>query len=112
MTKRYALIIGNSHYDDDALPNLTTPASDADDLAAVLRQTDVGGFDDVQVLHNATLTEMRVAVGELFGRQHKPDDMLLFYFSGHGELDNDDNLYLVGRDTRRGSLLRVSRPTR
>lgn len=104
MTNKYALLIGNAEYDDTKL-NLKTPVEDVLALEQVLLDGSIGAFDEVRVVTNATLTEMRRALGELFTRSHKTDDMLLFYFSGHGELDENSTLYLVARDTERGSAL-------
>lgn len=36
------------------------------------------------------------------------DDLLLLYYSGHGVLDERNNLYLCGRDTRSDRLLRTA----
>lgn len=106
MASKYALVIGNSHYDDPRFPQLKTPPEDAKALASLLEDKDIGSFDRVILLIDATQHEMRIAIGDLFEGPHKPDDMLLFYFSGHGELDNSDNLYLVARDTEHGRRLR------
>ena len=104
MSNKYALLVGNAEYNDEKL-NLKTPVEDVLALERVLLDGSIGGFDEVRVLTNATLPQMRRAIGELFTQRHKPDDMLLFYFSGHGELDDDSNLYLMARDTERGSAL-------
>lgn len=103
MVSRYALIIGNSQY--EGFPPLVAPVQDAEQLSQVLENQEVGAFTEVSKLLNASAQEMRVAVSELFSRPHKPDDVLLFYFSGHGELDDDNNLFLIARDTKRGHLL-------
>lgn len=104
MNNKYALLIGNAEYNDPKL-NLKTPIDDVLALEQVLLDGSIGAFDEVNVLTNATSTEMRHAIGQLFTRKHAPDDMLLFYFSGHGELDDESNLYLVARDTERGPAL-------
>ncbi|MCB9102216.1 MAG: SUMF1/EgtB/PvdO family nonheme iron enzyme, partial [Anaerolineales bacterium] len=95
---RLALIIGNSEYDDPALARLVTPGGDAADLAAVLRDPQIGGFEAVETLLNQPLTKVRRAIAHFFARR-KPDDLLLLYFSGHGVLDDRGRLFLALKDT-------------
>ncbi len=108
-SKRRALIIGNSQYDHLNLPDLTTPVRDADDLARVLRDPNIGQFDDVQVLLNKTGGQIRMAVAELFDTQNR-DDFLLLYYSGHGIRDEEGKLYLATKDTLRRYLRATSVP--
>ncbi|MCB0180428.1 MAG: caspase family protein, partial [Anaerolineae bacterium] len=98
MSRRLALIIGNSEYDDPALARLVTPGGDAADLAAVLRDPQIGGFEAVETLLNQPLTKVRRAIAHFFARR-KPDDLLLLYFSGHGVLDDRGRLFLALKDT-------------
>ena len=106
MSKKYALIIGNKVYDDPNWPDLKTPELDAEAMAAVLKDPIIGGFDRVKPLLNASVLEMRLAIEELFApRSHKPDDILLLYFSGHGELIDNDDLYFVGRETKHDMIV-------
>ncbi len=107
--KKYALIIGNNQHDDPAWHDLKTPELDAAAMAAVLEDPQIGRFDRVETLVNASVQAMRIAIAELFDvNSHKPDDLLLLYFSGHGELDNQNNLYLVGKETRQGAMVRAT----
>ncbi|MCB0193520.1 MAG: SUMF1/EgtB/PvdO family nonheme iron enzyme [Anaerolineae bacterium] len=109
MSKKYALVIGNNQYDDPNWHDLKTPERDAEAMAAVLTDPKIGGFDQVIPLLNASVPEMRIAIAELFdARAHKPDDLLLLYFSGHGTLDSRDKLFFVGKETRHGSLIRAT----
>lgn len=109
MSQKYALIIGNNQHDDPAWHDLKTPELDAEAVAAVLDEPKIGGFDRVVKLLNASVPQMRIAIAELFDtRAHQPDDLLLLYFSGHGELDSHNHLYLVGRETRRGPMVRAT----
>jgi len=102
MSQKYALIIGNSRYDDCAWPNLTTAEQDAQAVAKVLEDNQIGQFNRVKPLFSATVPQMRLAIAKLFDpREHQPDDMLLLYFSGHGELSPQDKLYFVGRETQK-----------
>lgn len=98
MSKRLALVVGNSRYDDPTLTKLKTPKADAAALASVLGDPHIGGFDEVLELVDPTEAEARRAIGDFFRRRH-PRDLLLFYFSGHGVKDDRGRLYLALRDT-------------
>jgi uncharacterized caspase-like protein len=103
MGRKLALVIGNSEYDDASLARLITPSEDVNDLAALLRSPDVGGFDEVLALVNEAATSVRKAIARLF-KEKSPDDLLLLYFSGHGVLDDQGHLYLAVKDTERDLL--------
>jgi len=97
---RKALIVANFDYEDAALRQLTAPPQDAQALASVLKAPDIGGFE-VQSLLNETSARVSGAIEEFFRFSNsKPEDLLLFYFSGHGVTDEDGRLYLAAADTR------------
>ena len=98
--KRLALIIASYEYQDDSLRQLVAPAQDAEALARVLKDPDIGGFDEVKVLTNRPSHEVRVEIASFFA-DRKRDDLLLLYFSGHGVKDDDGQLYLATTDTQR-----------
>ncbi len=77
---RLALLIGNDAY--SALNPLQNAAKDARDMAAVLRQA---GFDvpDKWVVQNGTRQQMDAALQDFVARI-RPDDEVVFYYSGHG----------------------------
>lgn len=109
MSQKYALVIGNNRYDDPNWHDLKTPERDAEAMAAVLNDPKIGGFDRVETVLNVSVPQMRIKIAELFdARAHKPDDLLLFYFSGHGTLDSGDRLYFVGKETQHGPLVRAT----
>lgn len=103
MARKIALIIGNSEYDDASLARLITPSEDVNDLAALLKSPDIGGFDEVLALVNESAAALRRSIAKLFA-QKSPDDLLLLYFSGHGVLDDQGQLYLAVKDTERDLL--------
>ncbi len=103
MSRKLALIIGNSEYEDPSLARLITPAADVEDLAQVLKVPDIGGFDEVLTLVNESASTLRRSIARLFA-QKGPDDLLLLYFSGHGVLDDQGQLYLAVKDTERELL--------
>lgn len=79
--KFYALIIGNQTY--TAYPALQTPANDAKSLDVVLRER--YGFD-TKLLLNANRHQIMTALNEIH-KKLTPDDNLLIYYAGHGEID-------------------------
>jgi len=103
---KYALIIGNNQYNDPKLARLKTPAADAQALANVLSDQNIGSFDKVISLVNKT--ESHVSRGiSTFLTNKKPEDLVLVYFSGHGILDDRGRLFLALKDTRT-SLLKAT----
>src|SRR5688572_845024 len=98
MGRKFALIIGNSRYDDPGLARLPTASVDVREFARVLRAPDIGQFDEVVELPDEGLTVVRRAIARFFS-QVKKDDLLVFYFSGHGVKDDNGRLYLAVKDT-------------
>src|SRR6266516_2177683 len=103
MSGKYALIIGNTEYNDPGLAQLTAPGKDAEDFARVLKDQNLCGFDDVKVLLNQLSSSVIEAIDEFFD-QKKPDDLLVLYFSGHGVRDELGALYLAVKNTNRFRL--------
>jgi hypothetical protein len=83
-----ALIIGNQDYADPSgyWKSLQTPLEDARAMQRVLR--DLYGFQDVQLLVNATRRDMLLALHDL-GKRVQGDDNVLIYYAGHGFLEPD-----------------------
>lgn len=98
--RRLALVVASSRFSDKTLQQLISPGQDAADLARVLADATIGGFE-VKVLINRPSHEVRREI-EAFFAGRKRDDLLLLYFSGHGVKDDDGRLYLATTDTRRG----------
>ncbi|MGQ0603637.1 MAG: caspase family protein, partial [Anaerolineales bacterium] len=98
MANRYALLIGNTDYEDPALRKLKAPEADVRTLAELLGAPDLGGYH-VTTLLNQPKHEVEVAIGDLFADKH-PDDLLLLYFTGHGVLYDPGRLYLAVISTR------------
>ncbi len=100
MAGKFALIIGNSEYEDTNLARLVTPAADVNALSALLRDAEIGAFDEVMSLVNEQSATIRRRIASFFA-QKTADDLLLLYFSGHGVLDDQGELYLAAKDTER-----------
>lgn len=110
MSRKLALIIGNSQYQDLRLAQLVTPQEDVNDLAAVLRAPDIGGFDEVKTLVNESDASIRLSIEDFFADK-KPDDLLVIYFSGHGVRDEQGLLYLAVNNTRANRLRATAIPS-
>lgn len=98
MPGKFALIIGNSRYEDSSLSRLKAPDIDVQGLEEVLKAPDIGHFDEVITLLNESGATVRKAIARFFDQRHR-DDLLLLYFSGHGVKDEQGHLYLALRDT-------------
>lgn len=99
-----AVVIGISDY--LKVPTLKFGAKDAADIAAALQTV---GFDEgrITVVHdNANLKPQRYIIFDELGglrSQLDEDDVLLFYFSGHGMIE-DDTDYLLPVDASSKAL--------
>ena len=98
--RRYrALLIGVGQY--ELLPRLHGPAVDVDQMAEVLTDTKLGLFepDDVNCLVDITAATARREIASFFA-SGCDDELLLFYFSGHGVAGfSSDEASLCGIDT-------------
>jgi len=103
MSGKFALIIGNTEYIDPGLAQLTAPGKDAEDFARVLKDREIGAFDEVNILLNQPEYIIRGTIDEFFD-QKRPDDLLVLYFSGHGVRDELGALYLAVKNTIRTRL--------
>jgi caspase domain-containing protein/WD40 repeat protein len=95
---RSALIVATYLHDDPGLTRLQAPAEDAEALAEILSDADVGGFD-VSTVVNGRWSEVNLAVAQFF-HDRRPDDLLLLHFSCHGLKDDSGELYFAATDTR------------
>ncbi|MDR7275996.1 caspase family protein [Catenuloplanes atrovinosus] len=101
-------MIGNSTYpaDEHNLQPLKGPVRDIAALHRALADPRTGMFADLDVtlLPEATSGRAIRALGRFFGAATR-DDVLLFFFSGHGRLDRDGRLHLCMQDTDSTDLL-------
>ncbi len=98
---RYALLIGNGHYQDPQLENLRSPNLDVRRLERVLR--DLGSFDQIEPLVDVDEGEIRRKLEDAFAERRR-DDLVLVYFSGHGKMDHRGRLYFAAHTTRTNRL--------
>lgn len=101
--RRFALIIAVSEYQDSDFRKLVSPGKDAEALASVLKNPDIGGYDDVKVVKNEPAYKVNEEIQAFFGDRRR-DDLLLLYFSCHGIKDEDGQLYYAAINTRRKLL--------
>jgi hypothetical protein len=90
----YALLVGVSKFDDPKLAKLTAPEEDVQAFAAVLRDPARGGFDAVEICIDRDLQTIREQLSTLLD-DRRPDDMVLFYYSGHGIMAKGQRLFLA-----------------
>ncbi|MBR0869397.1 caspase family protein [Bradyrhizobium tropiciagri] len=92
-TKRVALVVGNSNYQN--APLLPNPANDAAAIAATLKGA---GFDVVESKLNLASTDMRRVLRD-FADQARDSDIAVVYYAGHG-IEIDGTNYLIPTDAR------------
>ncbi|MBK9501158.1 MAG: caspase family protein [Leptospiraceae bacterium] len=117
--KRYAIAIGINDYSDPEISDLSKARNDAKATGKILKE--IGQFDQVFVMtddigrndpENLYPTKLNIEEKlESVLRFATPDDLIVFFFSGHGISDIDDNGYLVTVDTsanrKYGTALKV-----
>ena len=106
MPRRIALVVGIGRY--QAFSQLPTALRDAETMGHVLKQ--VAAFDEVRVLIDPDAGQLAEASEYLFADK-ETDDLLLFYFSGHGVKDERGQLHLAVPRTRKhasGELVRAT----
>src|SRR5262245_24191096 len=95
--RRRALLVATARYDDPALAALRAPTGDVAALAAVLGDSEIGGFE-VQQLIDQPADELRKQI-ETFFDEGRPHDLLLLYVSGHGVLSQSRRFYFATSTT-------------
>ena len=95
--KYYALIVGNDTY--AAYPALKSAGADAKAIAGVLKSR--YGYD-ARLLTNANRFEILSALNDM-REQLKPEDNLLVYYAGHGEIDGSRQGYWLPVDAQQNS---------
>lgn len=94
---RSALILATDTYADPGLTALRAPGQDATELAEVLGDPRIGGFD-VRTVINQPAHEITRAVAGFFA-ERRADDLLLLHVSCHGVKDDSGELYFAATDT-------------
>jgi hypothetical protein len=97
MPGRYALIVANGTYRDPKLSRLRTPTRDAEELARVLHDPEIGAFA-VELAIDEPESVLRRKIATFFSDRGR-DDLLLLHFSCHGLKDDSGQLYFAAPDT-------------
>lgn len=105
MAKKVALLIGVDDY-GMGLKSLRCPTNGVAAMRSVLRNPELGGFDQVVTLMDPDVGEMRSRICEIFAHLQK-EDLVLFYFTGHGIKDMSGDFYLT---TAQSELFESGRP--
>ena len=107
--RRRALVVATATYADTTLAQLRAPGQDAAELAAVLEDAAIGGFE-VETVLDAPADALRRQVAR-FCTQGGPRDLALVYLSCHGVLDDRGRLYYATVDTDRELLAATAVPS-
>ncbi|PXX65581.1 S-DNA-T family DNA segregation ATPase FtsK/SpoIIIE [Nocardia tenerifensis] len=95
--RRIALFVANDTFHSPSIAQLYAPVSDARELRNLLHDPSIGAFQPAEILVNESKTEIERGIERLF-RGAGPEDLVLFYYSGHG-FRTSRNLYLAACNT-------------
>lgn len=99
--KKIGIVVGINEYQDDRIPDLDLAVSDADTVARLLKA--FYGFDEVYPLFNekANFENLRAFISDTL-RKAGSNDLVVFYFAGHGNqvtnIEDQDEGYLLPCD--------------
>ena len=86
-SRRVALVIGIDQYDDPALGDLRFAGKDAADIAEVLRDPTIGGYDAVSLVSGEVGRASFWSAFRAVASTVQRDDTVVVYVAGHGTLD-------------------------
>ncbi|MGH3973828.1 MAG: caspase family protein [Pseudonocardiaceae bacterium] len=112
MTHVHAVLIGVNRYADPEIPDLSFARRDAEEFAELLKQSSFSSSIHTYPLLDCDATRARIIdlVGVRLPQIVESDDLVVFYFAGHGSPEIYPNLdkisrFLICHDTKRASLL-------
>ena len=103
--RRIAILIGTNEY--SKVDKLEFAENDAREMAKILLDPDICGFDEVIQLIDKGKEEISQTIEKVF-KNAKQNDEVLIYFSGHGKPSYKFDLCLLFKDTDPESLLATS----
>lgn len=106
---KIALLIGISEYEPGLNP-LPAALNDVQSMQQILESPDLGEFDEVKALTNLDNQVIQYEIETVFFGRSK-DDLILFFFSGHGIKDENGRLHFAARNTRKNSKNELIRST-
>ena len=92
MGKRLAFLCGTGEFKSEYITNLDSVKNDVNDLEEILLDEDLGYFDDVSKFIGENKNGLDDKLN-LFLSEASEDDLVVFYYTGHGLLDKDGRLY-------------------
>ena len=101
---KIALLIGVGQFNLEDLAPLPKSSADLDAMKKALIDPELGAFaeSDVTMLKNPGRQQMEDAIYDLFDKNRRDrNDLLLFYFSGHGITDESGTFYFSTCQTRK-----------
>ena len=101
--RKLGIVIGTNEYSDSSILNLRFAEKDANEIKDLLLDPDICGFDEVIESINKTRTQTFCEIDQLL-KKAKHEDLLLIYYSGHGEPDPQHDLCLLFNNTRAGQF--------
>jgi hypothetical protein len=97
--RRKALIIGVSEYENNDLKPLPFCKQDADKMFDLLKSQGYLIPNDRNLIGEVKAHQMKDAIYDFFTEENiKSQDLLLFYYSGHGIPDVDDDVFLASSE--------------
>jgi hypothetical protein len=97
---REAIIVGINKYRDSEIQPLNGAVNDAQEIYEHLKSNNNFQISDSHLLLNRDATRERIlkAVGEIFNRKDISSELVAFYFSGHGMIDDNNVGYIAPFD--------------
>jgi hypothetical protein len=112
--RRVALVVGVDQYADPQVPALQFASRDALDVAEVLAEPALGGFDQVVTLQGQVDRDAFWLAFDDLTASLERDDTFLLYFAGHGTLDwtspSETALFLLPSDAQLQSIVQTAIP--
>ena len=104
--------IGVNYYQDTQINNLSYCDNDCQDLAKALKIANQD-FQEIEIVALSDDTNINPTKEKVIGsldlfNNAQPEDTILFYFSGHGYLDNNNQPVLCAADTQLDDLAQTS----
>lgn len=97
IASKYALLIGVDKFNDEAISNLPGVTRDLNNFTKLLGDPSFSNFE-VTTLLNPSLIDARKAISEI-SLKAKKNDVVFFYYSGHGTLDKQKSFFLLYKDS-------------
>jgi Caspase domain len=97
-SRRFAVIVGVNQYEEDDIPHLAGAEYDAQELRKKLIENNFQVSDQHFLLgEHATRTAILKAISDIFHNEIDAE-LVIFYFSGHGVLDEKKEGYIAPYD--------------